>query len=99
MGIALRNLSSRSHGFSFKSCKRHQMLRPHISKEKLSLNTSAVLEAIFIISLVRTRVAKSDWCASRKVVSVTNTSFCSRTQSATALGPLLSSAVSFRSRY
>ncbi len=36
---------------------------------------------------MRTRVASSDWCASRNVVSVTATGFCSRSARANASGP------------
>ena len=36
---------------------------------------------------MRTRVARSDWCASRIVVSVKSSFFCARTHFATASGP------------
>jgi hypothetical protein len=39
------------------------------------------------MSAVRMRVAKSDWCASRSVVSVTRTRGSSRIQRANAVGP------------
>ena len=38
---------------------------------------------------MRTRVASSDWWASRNVVSVTATSFCSRSRRANSSGPTL----------
>ena len=41
------------------------------------------------MSWVRTRVASSDWCASRNVVSVSRSRFCSRTQRAELLGAQL----------
>ena len=41
-------------------------------------------------SLVRTRVASNDWCASRKVVSVTARAVCRRSDSAKAAGPVFS---------
>ena len=42
-------------------------------------------------SLVRTRVASSDWWASRKVVSVTASGVCSRSAAANPTGPSSSS--------
>ena len=39
--------------------------------------------------MVRTRVASSDWCASRNVVSVTSTSVCARRSAAKPSGPEL----------
>ena len=41
---------------------------------------------------MRTRVASSDWCASRNVVSVTATAVCSRSACANFSGPSESSA-------
>ena len=40
------------------------------------------------ISLVRMRVAKSDWCASRMVVSVSSTRFSERIQAANFSAPI-----------
>jgi hypothetical protein len=45
-----------------------------------------------IMSIERMRVARSDWCPSRMVVSVISRFFCASIQSATALGPFSSSS-------
>ena len=45
------------------------------------------------MSRVRTRVASSDWCASRKVVSVTATAVCARSWRANPAGPELEQAL------
>ena len=51
----------------------------------------ATWPATLVMSRVRTRVASSDWWASRKVVSVTATLFCSRSARAKPSGPSESS--------
>jgi hypothetical protein len=60
---------------------------PHISR----LNKFGVrwltASATFTRSYVRTRVASSDWCASRIVVSVNISRFCFRTHSANFSAP------------
>ena len=52
---------------------------PHISREKQLARASAVASEHLRNSLVRMRVARSDWCASRQVVSVSRRPLCSRT--------------------
>ena len=65
---------------------------PHISSEKQSAMKSAVPSAPFTMSRVRMRVESRLWCASRMVVSVTSSFFCSITQRLTASGPSVSSS-------
>ena len=68
------------------------MAPPHISSEKQSARKSAVPSAPLTMSRVRMRVESRLWCASRMVVSVTSSFFCSMTQRLTASGPLVSSS-------
>ena len=65
---------------------------PHISSEKQSAMKSAVPSAPFTMSRVRILVESRLWCASRVVVSVTRSFFCSITQRLTASGPFVSSS-------
>ena len=60
---------------------------PHSSREKSPAPSRAVAGAMRSRSWLRTRVASSDWCASRMVVSVKRSPFCSRTQAASPSGP------------
>src|SRR5699024_11698191 len=73
-GIFSRSVSKRCHGSSLKNLyDTSKVAPPHISTENKFGKSRAVGSAICSKSLLRTLVAKSDWCASRKVVSVNNT--------------------------
>ena len=63
---------------------------PHISKLKSCGVRRATASATRSMSWVRTRVARRDWWASRKVVSVKRARFCLRVHSANFSGPSLS---------
>ena len=81
---ALRAAASRrSHG---SSCRKRievsNVAPPHISRLKSCGIRCATASAICSMSYVRTRVASSDWCASRIVVSVNSSRFCLRTHCA-----------------
>ena len=80
--------SSRSHG---SSCRNRidvsNVAPPHISRLNRSGVRCATASATASRSYVRTRVASSDWCASRIVVSVNSSRFCLRTHSANFSGP------------
>ena len=61
---------------------------PHISRQNRSgVQVRVRRRRSASMSYVRTRVASSDWCASRIVVSVNSSRFCSRTHSANFSGP------------
>ncbi len=78
----MRALSTRRrcHG---SSCRKRyatsNVAPPHISCEKKPAARCAVACATRSMSRVRTRVASSDWCASRNVVSVNRTARCCST--------------------
>lgn len=60
---------------------------PHISKLNAFASAQLVSFAMFTMSVVLKRVASSDWCASRQVVSIIKTPGYSRTALANASGP------------
>ena len=60
---------------------------PHLQAEQVAASRCATASAICSRSYVRTRVASSDWWASRIVVSVNSSRFCLRTHSAEFLRP------------
>ncbi len=64
---------------------------PHSSRLKSPAPRRAVAGAMRSRSWLRTRVASSDWCASRMVVSVKRSPFRSRAQAASPSGPRASS--------
>ena len=90
--IANKEAAYRSDGYLSKSERRslrymQNEASNHISSEKSPACFRAYTGAICRMSYVRIRVASSDWCASRKVVSVTSRRGCSRTQWANFSGP------------
>ena len=92
-GTACRSFASRSHGSSDRNRSATSYVAPpHASRLHSCGVVRATCPATAVRSRVRTRVASSDWCASRKVVSVTATGFCSRSDRANASGPCASSA-------
>ena len=88
LGIASRSAASRSHGSSPRKRRATSYVAP---PQHSTLSSCGVVRATCgataTRSRVRTRVASSDWCASRNVVSVTATSCCSRSARGEALGP------------
>ena len=91
-GAAAAIARSRSHG---SSCRKRyatsKVAPPQHSNENARASSLPATAAPLARSIVRTRVASSDWCASRIVVSVTSTRVCARTQRAIASGPSASS--------
>ena len=89
-GIASASAPSRSHGSSLrKRSATSYVAPPHASLESRPGSIRARNGATCSMSRVRTRVANSDWCASRNVVSVTARVFCSRSTCAQRSGPSL----------
>jgi len=92
LGTALRNCCKRCHGHSRKKrMETSKVAPPHISNENTCGFALAKPSATASISSVRTRVASSDWCASRNVVSVYKILLCCRIQLQKASGPISSS--------
>ncbi len=92
-GTAWRRDANRSHGSSDRNRSATSYVAPpHASSDHSSGVVRATCGATASRSRVRTRVASSDWWASRNVVSVTATSFCSRSRRANSSGPTLSSS-------
>jgi len=60
---------------------------PQFSSANSGLNRRATNGAIFFMSYVRTRVASSDWCASRNVVSISSNLLWALTAAANPSGP------------
>ena len=78
-GTAWRSLASRSQGSSERKRRDTSYVAPpHASRLHRFGVVRATCPATESRSRVRTRVASSDWCASRKVVSVTATASCAR---------------------
>ena len=92
-GTAWRSASSRSHGSSDrKRSATSYVAPPHASTDHSSGVVRATCPATAIRSRVRTRVASSDWWASRNVVSVTATRVWARSRRANSSGPTSSSS-------
>ncbi len=87
-----RSTASRSHG---SSCRKRSatsyVAPPQHSTDSSSGSVRPTYGATRSRSLVRTRVASRDWCASRKVVSVTSTPVRERRSAAKPSGPSSSS--------
>lgn len=78
----------RSHGSSYKNrIATSNVAPPQHSSEYALASAQLVSLAILAISIVRRRVASSDWCASRHVVSMMSVPGYSRTALAKASGP------------
>ncbi len=91
-GRAARSLSSRSHGSSpRKRSATSYVAPPQASTDSSSGVRRARYGAAATRSFVRTLVASSDWCASRKVVSVIARAVCARRPRANSSGPTSSS--------
>ena len=92
LGTASRICARRSHGHS---CKKRiatsKVAPPQFSSESSGAIVCAVAGAASSSSRVRMRVASSDWCASRHVVSVRSSPSCARTALAKPSGPSRSS--------
>ena len=95
LGIASRSAASRSHGSSAEEAQRDVVGRaaPALDADSSCGVVRATCRATATRSRVRTRVASSDWCASRNVVSVTATAVCARSSAANPLGPELEQAL------
>ena len=92
-GTDWRSTASRSHGSSDrKRSATSYVAPPHASRLHSCGVIRATCPATAVRSRVRTRVASSDWCASRNVVSVTATGVCSRSDRANPSGPWASSS-------
>ena len=73
-GISSCSSASRVHGSSLrKRSATSYVAPPHASADHSPGSIRAMWGATLMRSRVRTRVASSDWCASRNVVSVTAT--------------------------
>ena len=87
LGTASRRRARRSHG---SSCRKRSatsnVAPPQHSSEKSSGSSRARYPAAPSMSNVLIRVANSDWCASRNVVSVTATAGWARSAAANAAG-------------
>ena len=70
---------------------RHKKRRTEWKRVVRQTEPPSVAGAISSSSRVRMRVASSDWCASRHVVSVSSSPSCARTRLANPSGPLHSS--------
>ena len=85
----------RSHGSSYKNrIATSNVAPPQHSSEYALASAQLVSLAMLAISIVRRRVASSDWCASRHVVSMMSVPGYSRTALAKASGPF--STIMFR---
>ncbi len=93
LGTAWRSRASRSQGSSLRKRSATSYVAP---PQASRLSSSGVIRETWpdtaSRSRVRTRVASSDWCASRKVVSVTPTRCWPRRSAANFSGPSWSSA-------
>ena len=88
LGIASRSAASRSHGSSArKRSATSYVAPPQHSTDHSSGVVRETCSATASRSRERTRVASSDWWASRKVVSVTATRSWARSRRANSSGP------------
>ena len=88
LGTAARSSSRRLQGHSCrKRSETSNVAPPQTSREAAEERACAVKGAALTRSWVRTRVASSDWCASRMVVSVTRRPLWARTAAAHPSGP------------
>ena len=88
LGIASRSAASRSHGSSArKRSATSYVAPPQHSTDQSSGVVRATCSATASRSRERTRVASSDWWASRNVVSVTATRSWARSRRANSSGP------------
>lgn len=93
--LCLIQHTRRSHGSSYKKrIATSNVAPPQHSSEYALASAQLVSLAILAISIVRRRVASSDWCASRHVVSIMSVPGYSRTALAKASGPF--STIMFR---
>ena len=89
-GTASRICARRSHGHSWrKRMETSKVAPPQFSSDISGAIVCAVAGAASSSSRVRMRVASSDWCASRHVVSVSSSPSCARTAFAKPSGPTL----------
>jgi hypothetical protein len=78
----------RSHGSSYKNLMATSNVAPPQHSSEYALASAQLVSlAILAMSIVRSRVARSDWCASRHVVSIMSVPGYSRTALAKASGP------------
>ncbi len=99
-GTASRSAASRSHGSSSRTEAPHRMSRRPSTRSTAAGGSSARCRARPSASpVVRTRVASSDWCASRNVVSVTPTDFDRASSARNPRAPARSAAACCRGRW